>query len=212
MPRTNRITNAEFPLHLTGRCINRDWFGQPLESVWPIFCDHLYFCAIAFDVEIYSFVLMQNHFHLLARFPQNNLSKAMAYLMRETSRQICKNAERINSTYGSRFHSSMIKDEIHFRNVYKYNYRNPVSAGVVKYAEEYSFSTLAGLLGQRPLSIPLQEDTILFENPEETLRWLNRTPDENHEREFRLALRRPTLSFALNRKNKKESVWQKELL
>lgn len=211
MPRSNRITSQEFPFQITGRCINRDWFEVPLRDIWPIYTDHLYFCAKAFEVEIFSFVLMQNHFHLLAKFPENNLSKVMCYFMGETSRQITKNANRINRTYGTRFHSSLITKDSHFRNVYKYNYRNPVKAGIVPKAELYEFSTLSGLLGQTRLDIPVVEDLILFENPEKTLAWINRMPDEHHELELQKALRGSMMKFALDKK-KRQSFLENGLL
>ncbi|WP_081111818.1 transposase [Bdellovibrio bacteriovorus] len=59
-----------------------------------------YLCFIhhAYKGEIYAFVLMSNHFHLLIRFPENNMSEAMTYFMRESSRMISRQAGRINQT------------------------------------------------------------------------------------------------------------------
>jgi REP element-mobilizing transposase RayT len=63
----------------------------------------------AYKAEIHAFVLMSNHFHLVVSFPENNMSEAMNYFMRETSRMISRDAGRINQTYGSRYFRSIIE-------------------------------------------------------------------------------------------------------
>ena len=128
MPRKPFIQNPEAPYHIAARSNNRDWFALPLEDVWFIMSRFLYLLHHAYGVEIYAFVLMDNHFHLLARFPLGNLVQAMQYFMRETSRCIAHESRRINHVYGGRYFRCEIGNFHYFTHTYKYIYRNPVEA------------------------------------------------------------------------------------
>ncbi len=139
--------------------------------------DYLSFLYFAYKFEILSFVLMSNHFHLLVRTPLGNLSEGMNYFMRETSKQIGRQSQRINQIYGGRFHRSIITKNHYFMHAYKYVYRNPVEAGITDSVTQYQFSTLNRKLGLNPCYIPIAEDPILFDDVDETLRWLNTAPD-----------------------------------
>ncbi len=195
MPRAKTILQSNFPYHVTGRCINREWFDLPLEIVWDIFCNELMVADHLFSLRIHSFVLMKNHFHLLVSTPDANISKAMQYFMRESSRRLAKRGKRINQTYGARYFRSVIESHSYFMHAYKYVYANPVQAGIVERAEVYKFSTLHGLLGLGPASIPLVEDTLLFEDIYGTLQWINQKPNLEQWEAVRKALRRTEFKY-----------------
>lgn len=143
-------------------------------------CRHLFFMRHGFNTRIYSFVLMSNHFHLLMSTPAANVSEAMCYFMKESSRELTSLGNRINQTYGGRYHWCIIQKEMHLEHVYKYIYRNPVVSGLCEKVEDYPYSTLGGLLGIKPLWIPVEEDIKLFGNVRATLDWLNTpSPAEN---------------------------------
>lgn len=199
MPRKPFVPTKN-PYHVSARCINKDWFSQPLEELWPLFCDYLYLTKIIHDVKIHSFVLMDNHFHLLITAPNLNLSEAMAFFLRETSRNILKVSGRLNRTYSSRFFRCEIKSFHHFMTAYKYVYRNPVEAGIVDSCEQYKFSTLNGIIGTNRLLVPLEEDTLAdIYRIEDQLSWLNTRPDPDHQKAVKNALRRP--QFKLPKRN-----------
>lgn len=188
MSRSNLVD--ELPVHITARCINKEWFKIPLEEVWTIMENYLYFIAHAYDFRILAFLLMPNHFHLLAR--SSETSRAMEYFMRETSRSIGRVACRINQTYGRPYHPTEFVSNIHAINTYKYVYRNPVEARLCLKVEEYPYSTLHGLLGFRKLVIPIEEDVHLFsgDSLERVLEWLNASPSRQHKEIMRVALRK----------------------
>lgn len=167
-----------------------------------------------YGLRLHSFVLMSNHFHLLLTAPNGNLSEALLYFMRETSREITRSSGRINQTYGIRNHKTRIGDYLYFMNSYKYVYQNPVRAGICKNAEDYPYSSLHGLCGLSRLSIPLVEDTILFspEFDESALKWINTPPEPSLQEEMRLALRRGNMEFKTSRKTGRESKLKETLL
>lgn len=196
MPRASYIENKICPYHINARCINRDWFRLPMDDIWTIFSDQLFFIANCLDAEIFSFVLMSNHFHLLLRTPNGNLPQIMNHFMKETSRYITWQSGRVNQTFGGPYHRTLITNERHFRIAYKYVYRNPVEAKICNYVEDYSYSTLSGLLGLRKMSIPLVEDHILFDDVTQALNWLNQsTTSDNHE-SVKLALKKHTFKLS----------------
>lgn len=161
--------------------------------------DYLHFINKNFGVDILAFVLMGNHFHLLARFPEANLGESMRYFMRETSRQITYSSGRINQTYGSRFFRSLIGSPHYYLHAYKYVYRNPVDAGLCSRAEDYAFSSLSGLVGRTKLPFPISEDDTLFNDLAGTLAWINTTPPEAHRQIIRKSLRRQIFKVPLDR-------------
>lgn len=193
MPRKYVFPSSDYPYHISGRCINREPFRVPLPEVWSLMEDSFYVVVHHYKVRIHSFVLMSNHFHLLATAPEGNMGDAMNYFMRETSKELNRLTGRINQNYGDRNHKTLINSTHYFMNVYKYVYQNPVRAGICERVEEYRFSTLHRKLGFAQLFISTAPDTILF-NSEidwEVLEWLNARPKPYHEDEIRQALRKP---------------------
>jgi REP element-mobilizing transposase RayT len=200
MPRKTFLPSSEFPYHVRARCINKEWFAVPIEEVWDIFSNYLHFIHHGFDVKIHSFVLMNNHFHLIVSTPSGNLNSAMNYLMRETSRMISKRAGRINQTYGGPYNWSLLKNSNYYIHCYKYVYRNPVEAGLVSLVESYPYSTLRGLLGFEHTIIPIENDVLLFNCVETQLEWLNRPyPSEEIKADIRNATRKREFRFALDK-------------
>lgn len=203
MPRKIIPLSETDPYHITARCINKQWFDIPMNEVWSIMEDYLWILNKGFGIEIFSFVLMSNHFHMIVRQPQMNLSESMQYFMRETSRTIGGRAGRINQTYGSRFFRSRIGNLRYFHCAYKYVYRNPVEARLCLRPEDYPYSTLPGLIGKTRISIPLVEDFTLFEDFENTITWLNEAPTIEALESVRRALKKAQMEFVpiKNKKN-----------
>jgi REP element-mobilizing transposase RayT len=173
---------------------------------------HLYFMANSFDVRILGFVLMSNHFHMLILAPHEDLSAAMAYFLRETSREFVRFSQRINRTYGGRYFRSNIRSYHHYLNCYEYMCRNPLAAGLAQRVEDYPWSTLRGLLGQERLLIPVWEDQTLFSDVEGTMQWLNQKPKAEFWKAVRKALRRKVFEFPKDRNTKKAHALETELL
>lgn len=163
--------------------------------------EQLHFIHGAFGVKIHSFVLMSNHFHLLMSTPRSNLSSAMEWFMRETSRDLTRAGNRINQTYGGSHYRSILGSNHYFLNAYKYNYYNPVKARICADVLRYPYSTLAGKLGLSKMLIPVDDDLTLFSDVEGTLSWLNRPPNEKMWKAMRLALHRK--EFKLSKVNGK---------
>lgn len=196
MARRPFLLQSNNPYHVTARCINRDWFSLDMHFVWRIMEDYLFLAAQGFQLKIHAFVLMRNHFHLLVSNPEGNLSVAMQYFMRETSRWLTRESGRVNQAWGGRFHRCEIQSYHYYLNAYKYVYRNPIHARAISRAEDYPFSTLNGLLGHSRLVIPIEQDLILFDGDlDGALKWINKTPRSEHYDAVRKAFRRRVFGF-----------------
>lgn len=191
-----RKLHPEFPIHVTARCNNRERFPVALPEAWDIFSDYLHLLH-QYQILIHSFTLMQNHFHLICLDPETNLSKGMNTFMRETSKEMNRLSGRINRVWGGPFHSSIISNPRYYLYAYKYNYRNPVAAGICRKVEDYPWSTLQILLGQKRGIIPLEKDETLFPDVEGALGWLNESYEEQEAQSIRHALGKKVFKFPL---------------
>jgi putative transposase len=205
MPRKKVINSSDFPYSISARCLNKEWFKIPLNEVWEIMEDYLYILHHGFNFKIKSFVLMSNHFHLIAQTPDGNLGEGMNYFMRETSKHIGRKAGRINQVYGSRFYRTLITNPHYYNHAYKYIYRNPVEAGLCECVLNYPYSTLNRLTGRGHLHIPIQYDDILFESFDQTIEWLNQKPSEEDYLLIRSALKKREFKLARVPTTKKTS-------
>jgi putative transposase len=199
-----RHLSNHLPHHVTGRTNNREDFPLPLNLVWDVLCDYLYLLHVGFSIEIHSFVLMPNHYHLICRDPERKLPKAMEFFMRETSKEIGRISGRINRIWGAPYNNSLIDSMLYFYHAYKYVYRNPIEAGLCRKVEDYSFSSLSVLLGQSAGILPLEEDPLIFnENLETTISWLNFSYKDVEKESIRAALKKRQFKFRKDPHNKK---------
>ena len=173
MPRKRLITQPSLPYHVTGRSHNREWFKVSIDELWTITSNYLFFISHAFEFKIHSFVLMNNHFHMLVTTPQSNLPEGMRYFMREVSRSISYRTGDINQNFGGPYHWCLLDSYYYYVNAYKYVYRNPVEANLCHRCEDYPYSSLPGILGQSKITFPMMEDSFLLGSLENQMAWLN---------------------------------------
>lgn len=191
MPRAKAILQSEFPYNISARCINQEWFLIPMPDVWKIMCEELMYAIKDQNLVVHCFVLMSNHFHLIASTPDSNISSCMHQFMHRSSLRLTRAGNRINQTYSGRHYKCILQHPNYFLNTYKYIYRNPVSAGICERVEEYPYSTLQNLMGVEPIPFPMPEDSIWKSDPKGTLRWLNTAPDKIKLKALRNGLKHP---------------------
>ena len=170
-----------------------------MQLVWHRFMTVLDTACNRYEVQIHAFVLMSNHYHMLLSTPLSNLDDFMRYFQTETSRKISKKAERINHVFGTRYRPTLLKNATAFSYAFKYVFRNPVRAGLVKTVEAYRYSSL--IFSRRELTIPVVErvDSLGEWIPRdwlERMAWLNRPTPKECEELIGKALRRRTFQFS----------------
>jgi len=92
-------------------------------------------------LEVHSFCLMTNHFHLLVRSPEGQLSVAMANIQREYTRWFNRTRGRDGTLVKGRFKSKVVRDMVYRSNVLTYIHDNPVAAKLVAHGADFPASS-----------------------------------------------------------------------
>src|SRR5512136_907713 len=88
--------------------------------------------ARRFQIEIFAYVLMANHYHLLLRTLRANLSPAMQWLGVTYTRRFNLEHARSGHLFQGRFHSMLVQDDAYLMELSCYIHRNPLRAKVVE--------------------------------------------------------------------------------
>ncbi len=189
------IYTHEYPYHITARTNNKERYPLPLDDMWTIYCSYLNKLICKYKFRVYCFVMMKNHYHMLASFdPRFPIYRIMAEFQTSVSRTVNSVSGKINHLYGGPYFGSLITTPEYFYIAYKYILQNPVRSGAVKNVEQYSWSTL------KNKTIYLsQECTVLSHlvprEQGELLMYLNETYSNDEVTELRRATLKPKFNF-----------------
>ena len=156
MARLPRLTLPGYPHHVIQRGNNRQ----------PIFASHAHYedllgllseNASRFGVAIHAYVLMSNHFHLLATpSSAEGLPQLMQAVGRRYVRHFNDTQGRSGTLWEGRYKSTLIQTERYLLACMVYIDLNPVRAGLVAQARDYPWSSHGHYIGLRtdPLVTP----------------------------------------------------------
>jgi putative transposase len=141
MARLPRLTLAGYPHHVIQRGNNH----QPIfasAADYKTLLDLLEESAKKFDVAVHAYVLMSNHFHLLAT-PQteDGLPKMMQAVGRSYVRYFNDAQGRSGTLWEGRYKSSVIQSERYLLACMAYIDLNPLRAGLVAAPQDYPWSS-----------------------------------------------------------------------
>ena len=94
-----------------------------------------------FSLDVFAYVLMDNHYHLLLRTNQTNLSKAMQWLGTTYTRRFNNRHHRGGHLFQGRFKSIILENESYLVQLSCYIHRNPLRAKMVERLIEYTWSS-----------------------------------------------------------------------
>lgn len=92
-------------------------------------------------VHLFSYVLMDTHFHLLLKTEEANLSQAMQFLNSSYSHWFNIRHIRKGHLFQDRYKSHLVLNPLYLYSVASYINLNPVEAGLVDFPEEYPWSS-----------------------------------------------------------------------
>ena len=148
MPRPLRIWFPGAIYHVIARGNNRQpVFLQPM--------DYLRYLSLLekgrtrFGYELWAYVLMPNHFHLLIRSgEERSISKAMQWL--QTSYTVYFNGqhEHVGHVFQGRFKSQLVDLDAYCLELSRYIHLNPVRAKMVRDPDEYYWSSYRVYVGE----------------------------------------------------------------
>ena len=114
-----------------------------------------------FEVDIFAFVLMDNHYHLLLRTNRANLSKSMQWLgTTYTTIFNLRNSQK-GHLFQGRFKSILVENESYLTQLSCYIHRNPLRAGLVQRMVHYPWSSYPAYAYERDQTDWLNTDMIL---------------------------------------------------
>jgi len=94
-----------------------------------------------FDVDVFAYVLMSNHYHLLLKTNRANLSRAMQWLGVTYTRRFNNRHSRSGHLFQGRFKSIIVENDAYALELSCYIHRNPLRAGIVKRLVDYKWSS-----------------------------------------------------------------------
>jgi len=97
--------------------------------------------SIRFSIEIYAYVLMDNHYHLLLKTKKANLSKVMHWIGSTYTRRFNIRHRQNGHLFQGRFKNILVENEIYLLRLSYYIHRNPLRAGMVKRLADYQWSS-----------------------------------------------------------------------
>ncbi len=149
MARLPRLTLPGYPHHIIQRGNNRQAIFAST-SDYQTLLDLLTENAKKFDVAIHAYVLMGNHFHLLATpQTQDGLPQMMQAVGRRYVRYFNDTQKRSGTLWEGRYKSTVIQTERYLLACMAYIDLNPVRAGLAIQARDYPWSSHGHYAGQR---------------------------------------------------------------
>ena len=148
MPRSARVVAVGYPHHVTQRGNHGDevFFSAGDRQQYLVWLSEY---AQRYGLDVWAYCLMTNHIHIIG-VPAS--AEALAETLRATH---IKHSMRVNAQrdwrgtlWQGRFYSCAL-DESHLWAAVRYVERNPVRAGMVARAEEFTWSSAAAHCGRR---------------------------------------------------------------
>jgi putative transposase len=94
-----------------------------------------------YGVQIISYCLMPNHFHILLRTPNANISRAMQYFASAYTQRFNRKWLRDGALFRGRFKSIIVDSDYYLATVSRYIHLNPVDSGLVDKPENWRWSS-----------------------------------------------------------------------
>lgn len=94
-----------------------------------------------FQIEIHTWVLMSNHYHLLLKTREANLSKSMQWFGATYTRYFNIRHKRRGHLYQGRFKSLLVENDRYMQQLSCYIHRNPLRSKLVERLADYQWSS-----------------------------------------------------------------------
>jgi REP element-mobilizing transposase RayT len=103
-----------------------------------------------YQVECHAYCLMSNHYHLVLRTLDSNLSSAIHYLNGVYAQWWNRRHARVGHVLQGRFKGQLIQREGYFLEACRYVVLNPVRAGLVSRVEDWTWTSYRSTAGLAP--------------------------------------------------------------
>jgi putative transposase len=119
--------------------------------------------ASRFGLEFHAYCFMPNHFHLLARSPERQLSTTLQFIQQTYTQKFNARHERDGALFRGRFHSILVDNETYLDVASRYIHRNPITKSTpsAHVLDSYEWSSLAAYEGRRSSPSWLEQHEVL---------------------------------------------------
>ena len=112
------------------------------------FIDLLQETVDLFNIKVAAFCLMPNHYHLMVRTPDANLSRCMRHINGVYTQRYNIRYGRDGTLFRGRFKSILVEADSYVLQLVRYIHLNPVKAGLVKSMDQYVWSSHKGYISK----------------------------------------------------------------
>jgi len=106
-----------------------------------LFLDTIGGMSERFEMDVFAYVLMGNHYHLLLKTNRANLSRSMQWLGVTYTRRFNLRHFRSGHLFQGRFKSIIVQNDAYMMQLSCYIHRNPLRAGIAKRLPDYRWSS-----------------------------------------------------------------------
>ncbi|MFA0110275.1 transposase [Vibrio breoganii] len=162
MSRPLRLEFAGALYHVTARGNERNWiFFQ--DDDFTLYLTVLDEVCERYNWVIHAYCLMSNHYHLLLKTPDGNLSKGMRQLNGVFTQKINRKHNRVGHLFQGRYKSILVDQETYLLELCRYIVLNPVRAKMVDTPDEWQWSSWHSTVGNISSPDWLSTDAILLQ-------------------------------------------------
>jgi len=147
MPRRARVELAGFH-HVYNRAVEKKFVLEADEDKEK-FLEILEETCTKYKFNVHSYVVMDNHYHILLETTLDNISLGMRQLNSQYAIYYNKKYKRVGHLWQDRFKSWYILDENYLFALYRYIELNPVAAKITKKIGQYRYASSYDILNNR---------------------------------------------------------------
>ncbi len=103
-----------------------------------------------YNVNLFAFCLMDNHFHLFIQTVSPNLSEAIWHITSTYSRFFNTKYKRIGPLFQGRYKYRLVNENLYGKVLLRYIHNNPVKANIVTSPENYRWSSYGSYVKTLP--------------------------------------------------------------
>ncbi len=187
MPRKPRVDIPGF-YHIINRGVEQRvvfYEKEDFKKFEELICDY----AKSFDINLHSFSLMNNHYHLLLETKNEELSKFMRQINMNYAIYFNKKYKRAGHLWQGRYKSWYVTDEAYLYSLILYIEQNPIKAKIVNDIGEYPYQSAYYILNDLELPPCLKNSWLVknFHKSKEIKNFLNSPLDKDILKELQKA-------------------------
>ena len=145
---------GEGDYHLSAACYEH----RPIVGLLPERMVECEFCLLqtvqGTAQEVFAWCILPNHYHLLVRPNDEQMSSHMRRLSISYTKAMNKRYDRVGSLFQGRLKAIVVDRDAYLLHLSRYLHLNPVLTGLVKYPEDWEFSSYREYIGLRQGTLP----------------------------------------------------------